>query len=263
MATGRQGVAGNGCASLLERRNGVISGSSEQVKQNLLPEVLSCVIADTSLSLQKKYALTLSRTRHFRLRETVTTGAELEECLVRANIHIVLLDIYLKGWDGVDSLRKARIRYPRVDWMILSGDDDPDVVRGCVCLGVFDYLIKPFSVERLEHALNAYFQYHQGLTRRANPWRQKDLDMVTSLRGISPRALEDPPKGIQRKLLEKIRTCMRNNREALSASAVGETIGISRSTARRYLEYLLETGEATFEYDISSVGRPVKLYRLL
>jgi response regulator of citrate/malate metabolism len=87
--------------------------------------------------------------------------------------------------------------------------------------------------------------------------------MVTSLRGIFPRALEDPPKGIQRKLLEKIRTCMRNNREALSASAVGETIGISRSTARRYLEYLLETGEATFEYDISSVGRPVKLYRLL
>ena len=247
----------------LERRNDVIREGPEQARRSLSPEILSCAIADTSLALQRKYALALSRTSHFRLRETVTTGSELEKCLERGDVHLVLLDIYLRGWDGVDSLRKARVRYPRVDWMILSGDDDPDVVRGCICLGVFDYLIKPFSVERLERALNAYFQYHQGLTHRANPWRQKDLDMITSLRGSSTRVLEDPPKGIQRKLLEHIRICIKSNREAISASAFGESIGISRSTARRYLEYLVETGEATFEYDISSVGRPVKLYRLL
>jgi response regulator of citrate/malate metabolism len=247
----------------LERRNRIHEKTTGQGRRNLPMNVLSCVIADNSLALQKQYALALSRTRCFRLKETATTGMELEECLQRGNLHIVLLDIYLREWNGVDSLRQARALYPRIDWMILSGDDDPDIVRGCVCLGVFDYLIKPFPVERLERALHAYYQYHMGLTQRINPWKQKELDMVTSLRGGFPASLNDPPKGIQTKLLDRFRTFLACYIGTISASGAGEAIGVSRSTARRYLEYLVETGEATFEYDISDVGRPLKLYRLL
>jgi response regulator of citrate/malate metabolism len=102
-----------------------------------------------------------------------------------------------------------------------------------------------------------------GLTQRTNPWKQKDLDMVTSLRGNFPANLNDPPKGIQSKLLERFRTFMTCYTGTISASGAGEAIGVSRSTARRYLEHLVEMGEATFEYSISNVGRPLKLYRLL
>jgi len=246
----------------LERRNRIHDNDTGQVQGDLPMKVLSCAIADNSVALQRNYALALSRTRCFRLKETVTTGTELEECLQRGNLHLVLLDIYLKEWNGVDSLRRVRASYPRVDWMILSGDDDPDIVRGCVCLGVFDYLIKPFSIERLERALYAYYRYHMGLTQRTDPWKQKDLDMVTSLRGNFPAGLNELPKGIQTKLLNRFRTLLTCGTRTISASSAGEAIGVSRSTARRYLEYLVETGEATFEYDISNVGRPLKLYRL-
>ncbi len=225
--------------------------------------ILSCVIADSSLELQSQYAVALSRTQNLRLKETVTTGGELEDCLKRANAHLVLLDIFLNGWGGLSSLRQARIRYPRIDWLVLSSGDDPDVVRGCICLGVFDYLIKPFSTERLERALSAYYQYYQGLTQRTNPWRQKELDLITGLKGRFFSGLDEYPKGIQVKLLERLRTCMEERDKAMSASTAGSYVGISRSTARRYLEYLVERRQATVEYDISSVGRPVKLYRLI
>ena len=225
--------------------------------------ILSCVIADHSLVLQNQYAVALSRTQNLRLRETVTSGLELEGCLARGNVHLVLLDIFLEGWGGLDSLRRARAKYPRVDWLILSSGVDPDIVRGCVCLGIFDYLIKPFSTVRLERALAAYYRYHQGLTKRTNPWRQKDLDVITGLRGGFSGGLEECPKGIQVKLLKRLRTCMAERGRCLSAHEAGSFTGVSRSTARRYLEYLVESGEASFEYEMSSVGRPLKLYKLI
>jgi hypothetical protein len=52
--------------------------------------ILSCVIADSSLELRASYAVALSRTQNLRLKETVTTGGELEDCLKRANAHLVL-----------------------------------------------------------------------------------------------------------------------------------------------------------------------------
>lgn len=271
---GRQGVAGNGYASHLERRNGFAVESTRRVPQGFAVPflrvvrgdrtgmILSCVIADDSLVLQKKYAVALTRARDFRLREVVSSGPELEGCLDRGSVHLVLLDIYLKGWNGLHSLRQARMRHPRVDWLILSHGVDPDTVRGCVCLGVFDYLIKPFSIDRLEKALDAFHQYHQGLTQRTNPWHQKDLDMLFSLRGRFSGSQDEAPKGIQSKLLERLRICMAKEPGTLSASQAGYALGISRSTARRYMEYLVENGEATVEHEISSVGRPVKLYRL-
>ncbi len=224
--------------------------------------ILSCVIADDSLALQKKYAVALTMARNFRLREVVSSGPELESCLDRGSVQLVLLDIYLKGWNGLNSLRLLRIRHPRVDWLVLSHGADTDTVRGCICLGVFDYLIKPFSIDRLEKALDAYHQYHQGLTQRTNPWHQKDLDMIFSLRGRFSGSQDEVPKGIQSKLLDRLRVCMTGGADTLSAAQAGSALGISRSTARRYMEYLVENGEATVEYEISNVGRPAKLYRM-
>ena len=225
------------------------------------PMLLSCVIADNSLKLQEQYAAAIGRTEGFRLREVVSDGPELEECLLRGGIHLVLLDLFLEGWRGLDSLRQARARHPRVDWLILSRGGDPDLVRGCVCLGVFDYLIKPFSAERLETALSAYHRYHEGLTQRINPWRQEELDRVTGLRGHFAKSGEVVPKGLQHKVLDEVRQCLGENPRPRSSSEMGAMLGLSRSTARRYLEYLAEKGEVAVEFEACDVGRPVKLYR--
>jgi response regulator of citrate/malate metabolism len=54
----------------------------------------------------------------------------------------------------------------------------------------------------------------------------------------------------------------RESPEARSSAEVGCALGISRSNRPRYLEYLAEKGEASVEYEVSDVGRPIKLYRV-
>ena len=47
-----------------------------------------------------------------------------------------------------------------------------------------------------------------------------------------------------------------------SAEEIAAETSISRSTARRYLEYLLEKGLVEIRFEYRAVGRPVKRYAL-
>jgi len=68
------------------------------------------------------------------------------------------------------------------------------------------------------------------------------------------------PKGIDALTLDKIRAVMAKGSH-LSAEDVGGAIGASRTTARRYLEYLVGTEELSAEVTYGSVGRPERRYR--
>ena len=48
----------------------------------------------------------------------------------------------------------------------------------------------------------------------------------------------------------------------MTADAVAKTVGLSRVTVRRYLNYLSETGEAESKVDYSTGGRPSVEYRI-
>jgi len=47
----------------------------------------------------------------------------------------------------------------------------------------------------------------------------------------------------------------------VTAEELGKMIGASRSTARRYLEYLVSKGEAAADLSYGVVGRPERVYR--
>ena len=47
-----------------------------------------------------------------------------------------------------------------------------------------------------------------------------------------------------------------------ASEEVGEALGLSRTTARRYLEYLVSLGEADLILDHRGKGRPLHRYRL-
>jgi response regulator of citrate/malate metabolism len=51
--------------------------------------------------------------------------------------------------------------------------------------------------------------------------------------------------------------------DTLSALDVAESTGVSRGTARRYLEYLEGKGLATLELRYGAAGRPEHRYRLV
>src|SRR4051794_11217367 len=87
----------------------------------------------------------------------VVPSAEQAMALVRRGVRIdlILLDISLPGANGDDLLRALRATGgPEV--IAVTASRDPAMVRRLLNLGVVDYLIKPFTPERLQQALVRY-----------------------------------------------------------------------------------------------------------
>jgi response regulator of citrate/malate metabolism len=61
--------------------------------------------------------------------------------------------------------------------------------------------------------------------------------------------------------LEAIAAALRTAPDGMPAGAAAEATGVSRVTARRYLEYLADNGLARREPHYGQVGRPEVWYR--
>jgi response regulator of citrate/malate metabolism len=69
------------------------------------------------------------------------------------------------------------------------------------------------------------------------------------------------PKGMGRETLDAVVAVVRAAHEGLSAAQTAELIGASRITARRYLEYLADTGLVDRAPRYGGAGRPELEYR--
>lgn len=235
-------------------------------------EALHAVVAETDPMLRSLYRNVVLENSHYVTMGSVDTGKALFLLLARAPAHLVLLDVFLPSFGGPQGLRCLRQDFPRTDFVVLSSGDQPDVVREALCIGAFDFLVKPFPFDRLRRALEAYAFFHYGLTKKSGPWCQEELDSLLQYRrgkAEDRRIKEDfpreafPPKGLQAKLLDAFCAILQSSPTPLSAREAGLMLRVARSTARRYLEHLVDTGKAGFVYGYREVGRPVKSYHSL
>lgn len=82
--------------------------------------------------------------------------------------------------------------------------------------------------------------------------------MLATLRTPDHHAL---PKGMSGETLQAVTDVLVSAAEGLSAAAAADLTGVSRVTARRYLEYLAESGLADRRPHYGQVGRPeVRFY---
>ena len=226
--------------------------------------VLKVLIAEADPLLQKLYTDLIAEESSFVILKCVSTGSQMFDAMRCVEADLVLLDLYLKDFNALEGLDKLRNEFPRTDYIVASSGENPELVRKALCQGVFEYLIKPFSFDRLRLALRNYGIYHRSLTDRTRPWQQEDLDSLISMKTRDPswannRAL---PKGLQLKCLNDIEKFLKDNPETFSAQEVGDSLQISRSTARRYLEFLVLSERVIVEYAYRRVGRPEKRYRM-
>ena len=71
------------------------------------------------------------------------------------------------------------------------------------------------------------------------------------------------PKGLNRPTLEMVVRYLGQRPEAASAQDMAHGTGVSRGTARRYLEFLEAQGRTTMELRYGAAGRPEHRYRLV
>lgn len=189
------------------------------------------------------------------------TLADARDLIEVMSPDLILLDVYFPDGNGLDLLRELRAMDSRSDVILITAAKEVDTLRSALRGGVFDYILKPLVFERLEEAVNRYKEHLRQLSC-LNQLAQKEVDALLPRGSADDSQTTDEtrlPKGIDGITLDKIREVILADHE-WSAEEVGNAMGASRTTARRYLEYLVGKGELTAEVTYGSVGRPERRY---
>jgi response regulator of citrate/malate metabolism len=171
---------------------------------------------------------------------------------------LVLLDLYLPDGHGLDLLRETlAARGHRPDFLVITAARDMASVRAAMQLGTVHYLVKPFTFAQLEERLNAYRDL-RGRLERTSEAEQHDVDALFGLlRGPAPL-----PKGQSGPTMSRIRELLQSASGDVSASEIAEQVGISRSTAQRYLAEMARQGRIELRLHYGVTGRPEHRYRI-
>lgn len=200
----------------------------------------------------------VERVRGFEVVGLAASRLEAERVLARGGVDLVLLDLHLPDGSGLDLFRRVRAAGSTVDVMVVSSARDADVVRSAVAQGAVQYVIKPFAFTTLRDRLLAYQDFRQQVDD-TGAVDQMAVDRALAL--LRAPAAGSLPKGMTKETLAVVVGALREFGEASSAQ-VAEFLGVSRITARRYLEHLADTGAAERSLRYGQVGRPETRYGL-
>ena len=162
--------------------------------------------------------------------------------------------------DGFETLRKIRNKQITVEAIMVTAANDRDSLEEALHLGIVDYLVKPFTFDRFQMALEKYIAQNNAL---------KDIDTLsqTSIDHIidnSRKKSEDLfPKGIQERTLQLIMEYLNGNKnEWFTGDDIAAKVGLTGVTVRRYMNYLAESGRVVGEMNYETGGRPCMRYKV-
>jgi response regulator of citrate/malate metabolism len=218
--------------------------------------VIEVLIVDDDFMVARIHTGFVERTPGFAVTGVAHTGAEALTEAERLQPDLVLLDVYLPDVSGLDLLSALREAAPEVDVLVISAAREADTVRRALRGGIVHYLMKPFSYDDLRLRLEHYQQAYAGMPGEQAD--QEDIDRVFGVSGADKRL----PKGFSAETLKLVADTVRGLAEPgdVSAAEAASLLGISRVSARRYLEHLVETGKAEVALRYGEVGRPERRY---
>lgn len=225
------------------------------------------VIVDDDPAVVRLHTAYLESLPGFRLVGTARTGAAGAALATGTDVELVLLDMNLPDFSGVEVLHRLRlVREWNVDVLVISSARDTLTIRQAAAAHVVGYLAKPFTREAFVRRLE---EYRRG--RAARPAEvpvsmgQGDIDRLVGPATAPVRAVSasEPllPKGLAESTLHTIRAALHPVTPA-SARDVAAASGASRATVRRYLDALVARSEIDVSHRFGARGRPEVLYRL-
>lgn len=178
---------------------------------------------------------------------------------------LALLDVHFPEGSGLDLLYRWRAEHRQVDVILITAANEVETLRSALHAGVFEFILKPLVMQRLTTAIER-FRAHLIRLDQIDTLDQNGLDHLIIAPGDNDTANNTKPqsrlpKGIDALTLNNIQQQLQSGK-ALTAEEVGQAIGSSRTTARRYLEYLVGQERCRAEVTYGSVGRPERRYRV-
>lgn len=213
------------------------------------------VVEDEAIAAEA-HAAYVGRLQGFILVGVVRSAAEALRALAEP-VDLILLDLHLPDGHGLGLLQRIRAAGLLADVIAVTSARDRDIVRQAATQGIALYLLKPFTFAAFKAKLEQYATYRAQVAQTAEAVVQGDVDAMF---GALHRPTTSLPKGLSAETLATVVNAMRTAADGASASEIAALTGTSRVTARRYLEYLADSGEVLRAHRYGS-GRPEVVYR--
>lgn len=221
--------------------------------------MVEVLIVDDDFMVAEIHRRFVDKTDGFTTVGVARTGAEALEAVTELRPDLVLLDVYLPDISGLEVLRRLRAEGFTVGVIMITAARELDTVRGALHGGAADYLIKPFDYPQLQQKLDQ-FRARVAVLNESSGADQSLID--TLFRGSSAHTRKDElPKGLSAETGTLVLDAVRASGE-LSSSECADRVGMSRVSARRYLEHYLARGALEIRLQYGRAGRPERRYRM-
>jgi DNA-binding response OmpR family regulator len=160
------------------------------------------------------------------------SGETALSLLEQTPVDLMLLDLKMKGLDGLQTTEAAKRIAPDTVIIMLTAHGTLESAIGAMRCGAFDYLLKPASVPDIIASVQ------RGLSHRAQMLRQRDLMglMQRAITELQPPALAAPPKAPDLRLqLREIELDLQRHIALVRGQVLDLTL-----TEFKMLTYLLE-----------------------
>ena len=225
--------------------------------------MIRVLVVDDDFMVAKLHSSVVSRQPGFQVVGVVHSAGAALEAVRALRPDLVLLDVYLPDMSGLDVLRRLRERASGTDVIVISAARDLESVRKALHGGVFHYLVKPFEVDTLRQRLVEFADHRAELgdLDEGTEMRQDDVDRAfrAQVSGQTRRL----PKSISPETIDVVVRALEGvDADGMSAMECADATGLSRSSTRRYLDHLVETGTAELlPPRYGAAGRPERRYR--
>lgn len=220
--------------------------------------MITVLVVDDDFMVARIHRSFVDRVDGYQVVGTANSGEQALTAIDELQPDLVLLDLYLPDIFGLDLIAQLRARKPDCDILVITAAREAEAVRGAVRQGVVNYLLKPFGFEDLRSRLQEYARRRTSVPDTVTS--QADVDRVLA-RNRPGRLTTRLPKGLSQETADLVAAAVRAAATNLSAAECAEKVGISRVSARRYLEYFCGSGQADVALRYGTTGRPERRYR--
>lgn len=142
-----------------------------------------------------------------------------------SDVDLILLDLTMPGVRGFSGLMYLRAQYPSVPVVVVSGNDDPTVIRRCMDFGASGFIPKTLDIEEMRAAIGAVL--------KGGVWTPPDIDLDA---GIDAETAA---------LLARLTT--------LTPQQVRVLMMLSEGLLNKQIAYELSVSEATVKAHVSAI----------
>ena len=223
--------------------------------------MIRIIVVEDDPMVAQLNAACLEAMEGFEVTGIFSNGLDALEYLKREPVDLAVVDVYMPVCSGLELLRRMRGAWIQTAVILITAATEMKVVEEALELRIEDYIIKPFSYDRLRDSV-LRFRDKTSLVQQSEKADQAVVDRLLG-NPTTPAETDPLPKGLNARTMAIIRQVL--DREPAgdhTCESIAAASGLSKVTVRHYLNYLVDTQLLTSDIDYETGGRPRVLYRL-